>query len=207
MKKESVRELAQYGMLTAFILILGLTPIGYIKLPMANITIVHIPVIIGVYFLGLKGGAILGFLFGLTSFISCFLNPDAIAAIVLGTNTGFGLYNVLLIVCILFVPRVLVGVFSSLVYRALSKVDQSRVFAMAAAGVTGALTNTVFLLGGLYLLAFEQTAAAFGVAGSALFAALLSVVSLNGILEAVAAGIICPAVGKAIQTTASLAKK
>ena len=207
MNNERVRKLARYGMLTAFILILGLTPIGYIKLPMANITIVHIPVIVGVFFLGMEGGVLLGGLFGLTSFISCFLNPDAIAAIVLGTDTGFGLYNILLIVCILFVPRVLVGVFSSLVYGALSKVDKTRVFAMAAAGVTGALTNTVFLLGGLYLLAFEQTAAAFGVAGGALFAALLSVVSVNGVLEAIAAGIICPAVGKAIQSTTALARK
>jgi uncharacterized membrane protein len=149
---------------------------------------------------------VLGLFFGLTSLISCFLNPDAIAAIVLGTNTGFGLYNILLILCILFLPRILVGVFSSLVYSALSKVDKSRVFAMAAAGVIGSLTNTVFLLGGLYLLAFEQTAASFGVTGSALIGTILSVVSLNGVLEALAAGIVCPAVGKALQTTALLAK-
>ncbi|HWR18281.1 MAG TPA: ECF transporter S component [Clostridia bacterium] len=206
MNSENIRRLTKYGMLVAFIFILGLTPVGYIKLPMASITIVHIPVIVGVFFLGLEGGVVLGFFFGLTSLISCFLNPDAIAAIVLGTNTGFGLYNILLIVCILFVPRLLVGVFSSLVYKALSKVDKSKVFAMAAAGVVGALTNTVFLLGGLYLLAFEQTAAAFGVSGSALIGAILSVVSLNGVLEALAAGIVCPAVGKALQATALLAK-
>lgn len=208
MKSESVRKLTQYGVLVAFILILGLTPVGYIKLsPAASITLVHLPVIIGVYFLGLQGGVVLGLFFGLTSLISCFLNPDGIAAIVLGTNTGFGLYNIVLILCILFLPRVLVGVFSALVYRALARPERSNVLAMAVAGVVGSLTNTVFLLGGLYLLAFEQTAATFGVAGSALLATFLSIISVNGLLEAVAAGIICPAVGKALQATALLAKK
>ncbi|MCE5234639.1 MAG: ECF transporter S component [Clostridiaceae bacterium] len=207
MKSENVKKLTKYGMLVAFILILGLTPVGYIKLsPAASITLVHIPVIVGVYFLGLEGGVILGLFFGLTSLISCFLNPDGIAAIVLGTNTGFGLYNIVLIVCVLFLPRVLVGVFSALTYRALSKLKRANVLAMAAAGVVGSLTNTVFLLGALYLLAFEQTAAVFGVAGSALLTTFLSIISVNGLLEAAAAAIVCPAVGKALQVTALLAK-
>lgn len=207
MKSESIRELTKYGMLVAFILILGLTPVGYIKLsPAATITLVHIPVIVGVYFLGLRGGAVLGFFFGLTSLISCFLNPDGIAAIVLGTNTGFGFYNIVLILCVLFLPRVLVGIFSALVYKALSRIHRTDVLAMAVSGVVGSLTNTVLLLGALYLLAFEQTAAVFGVEGRALLAAMLSIVSVNGVLEAVAAAIVCPAVGKALQATARLAK-
>lgn len=72
---------------------------------------------------------------------------------------------------------------------------------MGTAAVAGSLTNTVFFLGGLYVLAFEQTAAAMGVAGenlgAALLKTLLGVVAVNGVLEAVAALLLCSAIGKA----------
>lgn len=207
MKNESVNRLTKYGMLIALIFILGLTPVGYIKIPgVADITIIHIPVILGAYFLGVRGGALLGFFFGLTSFLHGLMSPDVTAAIIFGTATGFGIYNVLLIVCVVFLPRILVGLFAGLVFRALSKVDKSRVFAMIAAAVVGSLTNTVLFLGGLYLLAFEQTAAAVGVAGDALLGVMLGIVTLNGLLEAAAAAVVCPAVGKALQVTAQLAE-
>ena len=176
MKGNNTKKLAIYGLFIALIFLLGLTNLGYIRLSFAAITTVHIPVIIGAFVLGVKGGAVLGFFFGLTSLIQCFMAPDAIAAIVLGTGSesGFGFYNVLLIITIIFIPRILVGVLSAVAYRALSKIDKTEVFAMGAAAVTGTLTNTVLLLGGLCLLASEQTAAAFGVGttAKALFAAI-----------------------------------
>ena len=54
---------------------LGLNPIGFIYLPIAAITTVHIPVIVGSYVHGPKGGALLGGIFGLTSLIRCFSTP------------------------------------------------------------------------------------------------------------------------------------
>lgn len=202
MKGNNTKKLAIYGLFIALIFLLGLTNLGYIRLSFAAITTVHIPVIIGAFVLGVKGGAVLGFFFGLTSLIQCFMAPDAIAAIVLGTGSesGFGFYNVLLIITIIFIPRILAGVLSAIAYRALSKIDKTEVFAMGAAAVIGTLTNTVLLLGGLCLLASEQTASAFGVGttAKALFAAILGVVTTNGIAEAIAAVIIGVAVGKAI---------
>lgn len=192
------RILVLYALFTAFIFLLGLTPLGYITLPIASVTTVHMPVIVGGYILGPKGGSVLGFFFGLTSLISCFTAPDAVAAVVLGTGTGFGAYNLLLIVAVIFLPRVLTGLFSALVYKALAKTGRE-VLAMGAAAFTGSLTNTVFFLGGLYVLAFSQTAAMLGVSGAALFKALLGIVAFNGVLEAVAAVILCCAVGKALK--------
>ena len=69
---------------------------------------------------------------------------------------------------------------------------------MGISAFVGTMTNTVLFLGGLYILAFEQAAEAMGVAGSALLATLLGIVASNGIIEAIAAVIICTAVGKAI---------
>lgn len=200
MQRITTREMVLYALFTGMIFLLGLTPLGYITLPIAAITTVHIPVIVGGYRFGVKGGALLGFFFGLTSLISCFMRPDAIAAIVLGTNTGFGVYNLALILLVLFVPRVLTGVFSALTYGALRRKNET--LAMGIAAFVGSMTNTILLLGSLYLFAFEQTGAAFGLAAG--FSAaqflniLLGIVALNGLLEAAAAMLICTAVGRAL---------
>lgn len=205
--KESVhmetsnRRLVQYALFIAIIFLLGLTPLGYITLPIAAITTVHIPVIIGGFLFGVKGGALLGTFFGLTSLIRCFLTPDATAAIVLGFDTGFGVYNLLLIVMIIFVPRILTGVFSALVYKWISKVDRSRIGAMGVAAFVGSMTNTVFYLGGLYLFAYEQAAAGFGLVtytATSFLEVLLGIVALNGVVEAIAAVILGTAIGKVL---------
>lgn len=90
MRSIQTRTIVLYGLFIAVIFLLGLTPLGYINLPIAAITTVHIPVIVGGYVLGKKGGAVLGFFFGLTSLMRCFTTPDATAAVILGIGTGFG---------------------------------------------------------------------------------------------------------------------
>jgi len=207
LEKISTRQIALYGLFIALVFLLGFTPLGFIYLPMASVTTVHIPVIVGGYILGRKGGAVLGFFFGLTSFIQCFITPDATAAIVLGTATGFGLYNLLLIAAILFLPRVLTGFFSASIYDIAKKKGVNDGVAMGISAFIGSMTNTVFYLGGLYLLAFEQTAEIMGVAGEALLSLLLGIVALNGVIEAIAAVIISVAAGKAITAIARRSSK
>ncbi len=199
MQHTATKQLVLYAVFVGMIFLLGLTPLGFITLPIAAITTVHVPVIVGAYRFGPKGGAILGFFFGLTSLISCFLRPDAIAAIVLGTNSGFGIYNLLLIVMILFVPRVLVGVFSALIYNGLRRKNET--VAMGVAAFCGSMANTILLLGGLYLFAFQATGTAFGLAegftAAQFLKILLGIVTVNGVVEALAAVLICTALGRA----------
>lgn len=201
MNRQKTLQMVYYALFIGIIFILGLTPLGYITIFLVGITTVHIPVIIGSYSFGVKGGAILGFFFGLTSLIRCFMTPDATAAIILGTNTGFSAYNLFLIVAVIFVPRILVGVFAALVYKWLSKHDKTRVFAMGASAFVGSITNSVLFLGGLILFAFGQTAANFQLVNatySVLVGTVISATAVNSIAEAIAAVILCPAIGKAI---------
>ena len=193
MRSIQTRTIVLYGLFIAVIFLLG-----YINLPIAAITTVHIPVIVGGYVLGKKGGAVLGFFFGLTSLMRCFTTPDATAAVILGTGTGFGAYNLLLILAVIFLPRMLTGLFSSALYELIGGTGKRQIAAMGVSAFAGSMTNTVFYLGGLYLLAFEQTANIMGVAGSALLKALMGIVAFNGVLEAMAAVILCTAVGKAL---------
>ncbi|OQB25254.1 MAG: Pantothenic acid transporter PanT [Firmicutes bacterium ADurb.Bin182] len=201
MNTGKIHKMVLYALFIAIVLVLGLTPLGFINLPIASVTTVHIPVIIAAYCFGVKGGALMGFFFGLTSLIRCFTTPDAVAAIILGTNTGFGFYNVLLIILILFMPRILTGIFPALVFKGISKFDKTKLGAMSVSAFTGSMTNTVFFLGSLYLFAYEQAAEGFGLVNYtpvSFIKVLLGIVAFNGVLEALTAVIICTAVGKAI---------
>ncbi len=200
MNRNKTYEMVLYALFVAITVVLGLTPLGFIPL-IVSITTTHMPVIIGSYSLGVRGGALLGSVFGMTSLIQCFRNPvDITAQLMLGKSTGgFGIYNLFLIVMIIFLPRILCGVFSALTYKGMSKIDKSHVGAMSLAAFVGSMTNTIFYLGGLCLFAFDSMATAYGVTTyAALIKIILGVVGFNGIIEAVAAVVICTAVGKAI---------
>lgn len=203
MQSKKILTMAQYAMFIAIIFILGLTPLGFIILPFAGITTVHIPVIVGSYKFGVKGGALLGFCFGLTSLLRCFMTPDATAAIILGTGTGFGLINLGMIICVLFLPRILVGVFSALTYQGLKKAKAKEPVAMAVSAVVGSLTNSVLYLGGLILFAYQQVAEGFyqlsGYTPWVVIATVAVACAVNIIAEAAAAVLICTPVGSAIK--------
>ena len=66
------RTLTTLGILTAIILVMTFTPLGYIKTMGLEITLLHIPVILGAALTGPTGGMVLGAVFGFTSFFQCF---------------------------------------------------------------------------------------------------------------------------------------
>lgn len=70
--KLSTKYLVELALLVAVILLMAFTPIGYIKTLGLEITLIVIPVAVGAVTLGPTGGAILGGVFGVTSFIQCF---------------------------------------------------------------------------------------------------------------------------------------
>ena len=69
---EKTRRLVQMSILIAIMLILAFTPLGYLKVGAIDITFMTIPVVVGAILLGPASGAVLGGVFGLTSFIQCF---------------------------------------------------------------------------------------------------------------------------------------
>lgn len=76
-RKNNVFELVLTSIIGAVILILGFIPnVGFIQiLPGVAVTIMHIPVIIGAFFLGLKANLFLGFLFGISSLFTALTRP------------------------------------------------------------------------------------------------------------------------------------
>lgn len=140
-------------------------------------TLVHIPVIIASIIYGPQIGSILGLLMGIISVITN-------TVILLPTSYLFSPFvdhgNIYSLI-IAIVPRVLIGVVPYFVYKILS----NRV-GLVLSGLLGSLTNTVFVLGGIFIF-FSS------VFGGNIKALLAGVVSTNAIAEMVISAIVVTA--------------
>ena len=74
----SIRQLTIAAFLSAITIFLGITGYGFIPLVIMNATILHIPTIIGSLSAGRKVGMIVGFMFGIFSFIRSLQAPSAL---------------------------------------------------------------------------------------------------------------------------------
>jgi len=171
-KKFGTRQLTIIGMLSAISVVLGLTGYGFIPLPFAKLTIMHIPVIIGAIIEGPMVGMLIGLIFGIFSIMQNIMAPNILS---------FALINPLVSV----LPRILIGVTSYYVYNLLkSKKEGIRII---AATVIGSLTNTFGVLTMIYVLYAVRYAQAKGISASAAAKAIYGVALINGVPEAIVA--------------------
>ncbi len=106
------------AVLIAIMLILAFTPLGYLRIGPLAISLMTIPVVIGAMILGPAGGAVLGLVFGLTSFYQCFAG-DPFGAALVAMNPFFTF-----LVCI--PTRTLMGWLSGVIFKALWKIDKTK---------------------------------------------------------------------------------
>ena len=198
----STMSMVQVAIFGAIICIMAFTPfLGYIPLGITRATIIHIPVIIASLLMGPKKGAALGFLFGLTSFINNTMNPTPTSFVFtpfysIGDVSG-GIGSV--IIC--FIPRILVGVVPFFVYKLVKRfAKKSSVsgIGLILAGVSGALVNTLLVMNLIFVFFREAYAAANDVAVSAVYGFILTVIGINGVPEAIVAGILTLCIGKVL---------
>lgn len=193
---KKTQSLALTGVLTAVVIIMAFTPLGYLKTPGVEISFIMLPVVIGAILLGPRTGAILGGVFGLTSFIQCF-GMSAFGSTLLGINPIFTF-----ILCV--VPRILAGWLPGLIFNALKKFDKTKFISFAIASLSGALLNTVLFVA-LLVLFFWQTdyIQSLGASTNNVFGFFIAFVGLNGLLEAIT----CLVLGTAITKPLSIAFK
>ena len=202
----STMSMVQVAIFGAIICIMAFTPfLGYIPLGITRATIIHIPVIIASLLMGPKKGGVLGFVFGLTSFITNTVNPTATSFVFtpfysVGEISG-GIWSV--IIC--FVPRILVGIVPYFVYKlALRFVSEdtrkkgvSNV-GLILAGVTGALVNTLLVMNLIFIFYGDAYIEASGKAAALGYTFIVSVIGINGVPEAIIAGILTLCIGKVL---------
>lgn len=186
MKKNKTFNIVILGMLSAIIIIQTTVPfLGYIPIGPLSLTIIPVTVIIAAIVLGLKEGAIVGGIWGLITFIRAFVAPTSIIAPIVFTNP---LISVL--------PRILIGVVAAFVFHRMLRGKFNETVRMSIAGVLGSLTNTILVLGFIYLFYREPYANFLQMDLEQLLPALLTIMATNGITEAVLSGILAPIVSK-----------
>ena len=180
-RKVNVRRMAVISVLSAISIVLSMIPfVGYIPLGPVKATIMHVPVIVGAVIEGPVVGAAVGLIFGLTSLFKAFTEPSI---------TSFCFMNPIISV----LPRILIGVVSYYVYKLIYKISKRVYLSGFVAGVLGSLTNTIGVMGLIYVIYADKYMQAIGQAGNA-GKYILLICATNGIPEAIVAGILVAAV-------------
>lgn len=194
MKKKGTLYLVQMALLVAIIILMAFTPIGYIRTGMLEITLIVVPVAVGAVLLGPAGGAILGGVFGVTSFIQCF-GMSAFGATLLGINPA-----ATFLVCV--PTRILAGWVAGLVFAAMRKNKRAWVKEAAyyVANLACPLCNTLFFMTTLCLCFFQTDFIQEIAGGKNVFAFVLVFVGINGLIEAA----VCFVLGSLISRTLAL---
>ena len=183
MKRKQLTRMLTCALLMALIVLLGVTPIGFINFGVIYITFLCIPVVIGAMTLGLGSGLILGFGMGCVSLYTGLRAPSALVAPILQKHIVY-------VVLMCFAPRMLVPLVSCAVQRAMDSRGKKRL-ATALGAAAGSLTNTALYLG--MMLAFYRL---LGIENAALLTTLGVIVLTAGLPEAAVAALIStPVIG------------
>ena len=189
------RSTTLLGLLTAILMVLSMTPLGYLNIGPLAISFNMIPVAVGAAALGPMGGAVLGAVFGMTSFLQC---------LGIGGSSAMGVIlshiNPFLAFVQRFVPRLVTGFLVGYVYRGVRKFFKAGI-AGGAAGFCAALLNTVLFMGALVLLFGNTQYLTDLMAGRNVIVFICTFVGVNAVFEMLAAtavtGALCATLEKA----------
>lgn len=178
-KKKRLYDSVLAAILSALIVVMTVVPYtGYINYgTFLEITTLHLVVILGAVFLGWKYGAVLGAVWGLTSFARAFTNP----AWILFTNP---LISVL--------PRIIVGIVAGLVSSGLFKTRLNKYLSISLSAIFGTLTNTVLVLTAIY--AFSGLLNTYSEFFDLFKTIIMTTIGVNGAIELIAAAILIPSI-------------
>jgi len=200
----NTRYMVILAIFSALVLLFGLfplgVPLGFIRTAAVEITVVHIPVILGAILLGPKAGGVLGFMFGLTSFLNAtFFMPNPVTSPLFTPFFDSPLIPSSwwsLVIC--FLPRILIGVAAGLLFRVLRETVIPESVSLVICGIVGSLVNTALVVTGLYMFFGQSLIQALDLTGVNFMGFVVAIVTLNGLIEIAAAGILALLVGKAL---------
>ena len=192
------RRTTLLGLLTAILMVFGMTPLGYLNIGPLAISFNMIPVAIGAAALGPVGGAILGAVFGMTSFLQCIGigGSSAMGVILFDINPLFAFIQ-------RFVPRVMAGFLVGVIYGAARRFCKPGL-AGSIAGFCAALLNTVLFMGALILLFGNTQYLTDLIAGRNVILFICTFVGVNAVAEALAATAVTGALTAALERSGLL---
>ena len=178
------RRTTLLGLLTAILLVLSMTPLGYLNIGPLAISFNMIPVAVGAAALGPVGGAVLGAVFGVTSFLQCLgIGGSSIMGVILFDINPFYAFVQR------FVPRVLTGFLVGLIYMGTRKFSGAGI-AGSVAGFFAALLNTVLFMGALVLLFGSTQYVQDLMKGKSVILFICTYVGVNAVMEMLASTLV-----------------
>ena len=191
-KKFNTSQLVLLGLMTAILLLMAYTPLGYLNIGPLAITFNVIPVAVAAITLGPAGGAIVGSVFGLTSFLQCIGvgGTSAMGAVLFGINPVLAFVQ-------RFGPRLLDGLLLGYIFRGVRKVSNTPT-ACFVTGFCSAFLNTALFMSLLVLLFGNTEYMQTLMGGKNVIAFICGFVGINAVCEMVSSTIITGAVGLAL---------
>ena len=200
-KTFDTRRLVLLSVLCAILLVMSFTPLGYLNLGPLAISLNMIPVAIVAVAMGPVEGAILGGMFGITSFLQC-LGIGGVS------QMGVILFEISPVLAFIqrFVPRVLAGLLAGLAYKGVRKL-MGHTVASFATGFCAALLNTVLFMTALGVL-FGNTEYLQGlIGGRNVIVFICAFVGINAVVEMLAATFAVGLVGTALDKAKLIRRK
>lgn len=187
-KQHSLYNMTMVSFFIALIIIQTFVPwLGYLPLGIANVTIVQVTIIIAGILLGPKNGAFLGLIWGVLAIIRNIMQPTILSPVFINPLVALP-------------GRILVGLIIGFFAQ---KFGKSRP-AYFIHGAIGSLINTSVTMTLAYIFAKEAIFAAMGISSENLFSFILTIITANGILEAVISsllvGLLTPILLKAFKS-------
>lgn len=190
--KFNTKQLVLLGLLTAILLLMAYTPLGFFNIGPLAITLNVIPVALAAIVLGPIGGAIVGAVFGITSFLQC---------IGVGGTSAMGVIlfeiNPFLAFVQRFIPRVLDGLLIGFIFKGISKISNTYV-ACLVTGFCSAFLNTVFFMTALVALYGNTDYVKDLMGGKNIIIFICTFVGVNALFEMLASTLITGAIGAAL---------
>ncbi len=192
MKNTNIKSFTLTAMFLAIMIILAITPLGFIPIGPINATTMHIPVIIASIILGPKIGAGLGGIFGILSLVrsTIIITPMSFvfSPFIANPLTGQGDWRALIVAII---PRILIGVVPYFVYIGINRLlkTKARPVSLFIAGLAGSMTNTILVMNLIFFFFRDSYANVLQVAANAVYGVILGIIFGSGLVEAIVAGI------------------
>ena len=194
MKKSSFNtsQLVILGLMTAILLLMAYTPLGYLNIGPLAVTFNMIPVAVAAITLGPVGGAVTGAVFGMTSFLQCIGvgGTSAMGAILFDINPFFAFIQ-------RFIPRLLDGLLLGYIFRFTRKAVHTSLACMIT-GFFSAFLNTAFFMTALVVLFGNTSYMQELMGGKNVIAFICGFVGINAVCEMISATVITGAVGMAL---------
>lgn len=193
MEEVKNKFLAGVSLLIAITVVLQTISVILLKVAGFGFNLVIIPIIIAGIFYGLKGGTVVGAVFGLTAFLHCVLGWDAGGAV-------FFAESWLLTLLLTFGRGTVIGFTAALLYKGIKKSTESSVNPSIVVSLITPILNTGIFVAVAYSIFYSvlETWAA-GENADNVLKWLLGVISLNFIFEVASTLILCPSIVRALE--------